>query len=71
MKQENYNELLSRYEAYQAARDMHWKEPQNLDYRTAVSWTFDNLMTQLRFTLWDEAPWGQKPWMNPFDDLPF
>lgn len=71
MKQENYNELLSRYEAYQAACDMHRKEPQNPDYRTAVSWTFDNLMTQLRFTLWDEAPWGQKPWVNPFDDLPF
>ena len=64
MKQENYNELLSRYEAYQLACDMRWKEPQNLDYRTAVSRTFDNLMTQLRVTLWDEAPLGQKPWEN-------
>ena len=71
MKQENYNELLSKYEAYQSAVDMHWKDPRNPDYCDAVSWTFDNLMNQLRFTLWDEAPWGKKPWVNPLDDLPF
>ena len=50
---------------------MHWKDPKNPDYCDAVKGTFNNLMTQVRFTLWDEAPWGQKPWVNPYDDLPF
>ena len=71
MKQENYNELRSKYEAYQSACEMHWKEPQDPDYETAVSWTFDNLMYQLRFTLLDEAPCGQKPDLLTGDDLPF
>ena len=70
MKKVNYNNLKSTYEAYEQARDMHYKQPDNLDYVDAVSGTYDNLIAQIRFILWDEAPRELRTPTNP-DDLPF
>ena len=70
MKENNYNELMSRYEAYQSACEMHRMEPDNDDYSSAVDWSFENLMDQLRFVLWDEHPSGLHHGADPLNDLP-
>ena len=70
MKRNNYDNLKATYEAYEWARDMRYKHPENMDYKDAVNETYDNLMAQIRFILWDEAPEELKPPVNP-DELPF
>ncbi len=70
MKRNNYNDLKSSYEAYESARYMSSGNPQNLDYKDAVDWTYDKLIAQIRFILWNEAPKELKTPRNP-DDLPF
>lgn len=70
MKKANYDKLAAQFEAYESACDAKWREPGNPDYHEAVSWTFDNLLSQIRFILWDEDPGGHATPCPP-DDLPF
>lgn len=70
MKRNNYDNLKATYETYERARDMRYKHPENPDYKDAVNETYDNLMAQIRFILWDEASEELRPPVNP-DELPF
>ena len=69
MKRINYDNLKSTYEAYEWARNMRYKQPDNLDFVDAVNMTYENLMAQIRFILWDEAPKELKTSVNP-EELP-
>lgn len=71
MKQVNYKNLYSRYAAYQTAFNTHNNETSNEDNQAHLKQALDDLMDQLRYTLWDEAPWGQKPDLLTGDELPF
>lgn len=71
MKKNNYNELYERFDAYQGALIKRRRDPENPDYRDAVSWTYDHLMDYIRFILWDETPKGMKSRMTLLEELPF
>ena len=70
MKKINYDNLKSRFEAYEYAREMRRLHPENPDIQEAAEGTWDTLLVHIRFILWDEAPEDIKPLINP-DELPF
>ena len=71
MKQVNYQNLYRKYAAYQIAFNTHNSKPDDKENQAHLRQTLHSLMEQLRYTLWDEAPWGQKPDLLTGDELPF